>query len=57
MEYLKRKAESLLHWAAQINKEVFSEKKLRKYLATLKMSQTDIDVLFAHLTHSKLMAQ
>lgn len=56
VEYLKRKAESLLHWAAQINKEVFSEKKLRKYLSTLKMSQTDIDVLLAHLTHSKQMA-
>ena len=26
LEYLKRKAESIINWAASINKEIFSEK-------------------------------
>jgi hypothetical protein len=26
VEYLKRKSESIIHWAASINKEIFSEK-------------------------------
>ena len=32
VDYLKKKADSLLHWANSINKDIFSEKKLRKYL-------------------------
>ena len=56
VDYLKKKADSLLHWANSINKDIFSEKKLRKYLTQLKLSSIDIDMLFAHLQHSDMMA-
>lgn len=53
MEYLKRKAESILQWSHQIGKQVFSDRTLRKYLSQLRHSQTDIDLLLAHLKHTK----
>jgi SOS response regulatory protein OraA/RecX len=57
MEYLKRKSESIVQWAASINKEIFSEKQLRKYLAHLKLSPTDIDLILAHLQYSDLLSK
>jgi hypothetical protein len=52
MEYLKRKSESILNWAHSIDKQVFNEKTLRKYLTTLKLSKEDVDLMLAHLRHS-----
>lgn len=38
IDYLKRKAEGIVNWAASINKYIFSDKQLRKYLTHLKLS-------------------
>lgn len=55
LEYLRKKADSIINWAASINKEIFCEKKLRKYLTQLKLQNSDVEVLFAHMKHTGVM--
>ncbi|TNV73926.1 hypothetical protein FGO68_gene4457 [Halteria grandinella] len=57
VEYLKRKADSILHWSHTIGKQVFSEKTLKKYLTQLKLSASDIELLLAHLKHTNSLIQ
>jgi polyribonucleotide nucleotidyltransferase len=52
LEFLEKKSESLLRWAQSVDKQVMSEKQLRKNLRQIKMNEDDVDLLLAHLKYT-----
>ncbi|CDW85345.1 UNKNOWN [Stylonychia lemnae] len=57
LEYVNKKADSLLRWANTLDKQIFSEKQLRKNLLKIKMNDKDIDILITHMRFKNLLKQ
>jgi hypothetical protein len=56
IDYLEKKSYKILRWATENDKELISEKELRKSLRDKKKSELEIDLMLNHLKHTDRLA-
>ena len=52
IDFLKRQSEVVLRWAAKLEKDIFSEKSLKRSIRDSKVREEDIDLILRHLEHT-----